>query len=164
LNAYPPVFKKEYNKFKNGTRKGKWFIVPSDIGICFPFFDGRPFFLSVIPAALDYDDALTTDRERDMEGIRKIIVQKIPHTTDGRLVFEPDEAEEIHYGSRQMLKSEKNTRVLTTYADVDAISSDPSNVDASKKLELIERNIFTQAGVSNQIFASTGASSLPVAL
>jgi len=43
--------------------------------------------------------------------------------TDGRLLFEPDEAEEIHAGTVGMLKGNKNLSVLTTYADVEAITS-----------------------------------------
>jgi hypothetical protein len=36
-------------------------------------------FLSVIPATIQYDDTVDTERERDLDEIRKIIVQKIPH-------------------------------------------------------------------------------------
>jgi hypothetical protein len=35
--------------------------------------------LDVIPATIDYDEAVETNKERDLEEIRKIIVQKIPH-------------------------------------------------------------------------------------
>jgi hypothetical protein len=49
--------------------------VPADIGICFPFFDDcLPLFVNVIPAALDYDDAVDINKERDLEEIRKIVV------------------------------------------------------------------------------------------
>ena len=91
-------------------------IIPSDIGICFPFFDGRPLFLSVIPASLEYDDAIQTERDRDAEEIRKILVQKIPHLQDGRLLFEPDEAAEMHADGSltfdQLLNSDKALSVI----------------------------------------------------
>jgi hypothetical protein len=32
---------------------------------------------------MDYDEAVDINRERDLEEIRKIIVQKIPHLQDG---------------------------------------------------------------------------------
>ena len=95
LAAYPKIISKAYKDWGNGKR-GPWCIVPSDIAICFPLLGGRPPFLSVIPATIDYDEAVITERERDLEEIRKIIVQKIPHLSDGRLLFEPDEALEIH--------------------------------------------------------------------
>ncbi|MBQ6628072.1 MAG: hypothetical protein IJH65_04570 [Methanobrevibacter sp.] len=67
-------------------------------------FEAVPLFLNVIPATMQYDDTVDTERERDLEEIRKIIVQKIPHLTDGGLLFEPQEAEVIHEGTVGMLK------------------------------------------------------------
>ena len=122
LAAYPKSISKAYKQW-SANKRGQWFIVPSEIAICFPLLSGRPPFLSVIPATIDYDEAVITERERDQEEIRKIIVQKIPHLTDGRLLFEPDEALEIHTGTVGMLKGNKNLSVMTTYADVEAIAS-----------------------------------------
>jgi hypothetical protein len=96
LAAYPKIISKAYKDWNAGKRNTSWFIVPSDIAICFPLLSGRPPFLSVIPATIDYDESVLTEKERDLEEIRKIIVQKIPHLSDGRLLFEPDEALEIH--------------------------------------------------------------------
>jgi hypothetical protein len=99
LNTYPKVVRKAYDSYVKGKRTNNWFLVPSNIGICFPFFDGRPLFLSVIPKTLEYDAAIELEHNRNADEIRKIIVQKIPHLTDGRLLFEPDEAAEIHQGT-----------------------------------------------------------------
>ena len=74
LAAYPKVISKAYKEWNSGKRKSSWFIVPSEIAICFPLFDGRPPFLSIIPATISYDDAVATERERDREEIKKIIV------------------------------------------------------------------------------------------
>lgn len=163
LNAYPKIIAKAYEKWNSGKR-GQWFIIPSDIAICFPVLDGRPPFLSVIPASLDYDKAVLTERERDLEEIRKIVVQKIPHLNDGRLLFEPDEAEEIHNGTVGMLKGNKNVSVLTTYADVEAITSKTQTDKSEGSLNKMEGNIYAQAGVSSEIFTSSGSSSLDASL
>jgi hypothetical protein len=138
--------------------------VPSEIAICFPLLSGRPPFLSVIPATIDYDEAVITDHERDLEEIRKIIVQKIPHLTDGRLLFEPDEALEIHQGTVGMLRGNKNISVMTTYADVDAIASKTQADSSATTLDKMEKNIYAQAGVSSEIFTSSGSSSLDASL
>ena len=163
LAAYPKPIAKAYEKWNAGKR-GPWFLVPSDIAICFPILGGNPPFLSVIPASIDYDQAVLTDRERDLEEIRKIIVQKIPHLTDGRLLFEPDEAEEIHSGTVGMLKGNKNISVLTTYADVEAITSKTQTDRSEGSLGKMEKNIYAQAGVSSEIFTSSGSSSLESSL
>ena len=164
LSIYPKVVVKAFAEWSKGKRKSKWVIIPPEIGICFPFFDGRPLFLNVIPATLEYDEAVATERERDAEEIRKIIVQKIPHTADGRLLFEPDEAEEIHEGTVGMMKGNKNVSVLTTYGDVSAIASNTSADRTENALTRMEQNIYAQAGTTGQIFASTGSSSLETSL
>jgi hypothetical protein len=92
-------------------------------------------FLNVIPATIQYDEALDNERERELEEIRKIIVQKIPHLTDGGLLFEPEEAVEIHKGTVGMMKNNKNVSVLTTYADVDAIVSKTTSDNVNNTLE-----------------------------
>ena len=164
LASYPKFIRDAYKKWQKQKSPNSWVIIPSDIGICFPFFDGRPLFLSVIPASLEYDDAIQTERDRDAEEIRKILVQKIPHLQDGRLLFEPDEAAEMHAGAVGMLKGNKNISVLTTYADVDAVVSKTTGESTSKTLEQIEKNIYAQAGVSGQIFSSTGSSTLDASI
>ena len=163
LAAYPKIISKAYKEWTSGKR-GQWFIIPSDIAICFPLLGGRPPFLSVIPATIDYDEAVITEHERDQEEIRKIIVQKIPHLTDGRLLFEPDEALEIHQGTVGMLKGNKNISVMTTYADVDAITSKTQAEGSVGTLDKMEKNVYAQAGVSSEIFTSSGSSSLDASL
>lgn len=157
LAAYPKVISKAYKEWNKRIRTSEWFIIPSEIAICFPLFDGRPPFLSIIPATLKYDEAVDTERERDKEEIRKIIVQKIPHLNDGRLLFEPDEAEEIHYGTVGMLKGNENISVLTTYGDVDAIVSKTSADNVEGTLTKMENNIYSQGATSSQIFNAEGS-------
>ena len=164
LAAYPKIVSKAWNEWSKGKRKSKWLVLPKELGVCFPFFDGRPLLLNVIPATIEYDEAVAAERERDAEEIRKIIVQKIPHLTDGRLLFEPDEAEEIHHGTVGMMKGNKNVSVLTTYGDVDAITSSAKSDKSDNTLTRMEQNIYAQAGVTGQVFASTGSASLETSL
>ena len=157
LAAYPDFIVGAYKKWERGKLPTKWIVIPSDIGICFPMLDGRPFFLNVIPSTIKYDEAVATEQEREKEEIRKILIQKIPHLNDGRLLFEPDEAEEMHRGAVGMVRNNQNTTVLTTYADVEAIASRGSTEKTgSSALEGMKQNIYSQAGVSGEIFAATG--------
>jgi hypothetical protein len=63
--------------------------------------------------------------------------------SDGRLLFEPEEALEIHQGTVGMMKGNENVSVLTTYADVDSIISKATSDDAYENLERMERNIYS---------------------
>ena len=165
INTYPDVIGKHYKKWLKGKVISSWVKIPADIGICFPFFDdGRPLFLSIIPRTIQYDTSIDNELEREIEDIRKIIIQKMPHLNDGQLVFEPDEALEMHKGTVDMMKGNKNLSVLTTYADVDAITSKTSSDNVASALERMLQTIYADAGVSGQIFAPTGSQSLETSI
>lgn len=165
LNTYPKVVSAYYQKWLKGKVTTPWVKLPAEVGVCFSFFeDNRPLFLHVIPATIQYDDAVDTERERELEEIRKIIVQKIPHLNDGALLFEPEEAAVIHKGTVGMMKGNKNVSVLTTYADVDAILSKTSADNVSTSLEKMLQNVYSQAGVSAQIFAPVGSQVLLISI
>ena len=165
LKIYPKVVSDYYYRYTKGQVTSVWVKIPTDIGFCFPFTDdGRPLFLDLIPAVMDYDEAVDINRERDLEEIRKIIVQKIPHLQDGALLFEPDEALEMHAGAVGMMKGNKNISVLTTYADVDAVVSKTSSEASTNALEKSLQNVYSRASVSGQLFAPTGSQALSISI
>ena len=63
------------------------------------------------------------------------MVQKVPHLNDGTLLFEPEEAAEMHLGAVNMMKKNPNVSVLTTYTDVEAIVSKTTSDSLSNNLE-----------------------------
>lgn len=164
LNMYPKDIVTHYNKYKKGKVDTPWIMLSSDVGIYFSLFTDYPLFVNIIPATLQYDEAVDTERERELEEIRKIIVQRIPHMQDGQLLFEPDEALEMHQGAVNMMRGNKNLSVLTTYADVDAIISKTAAENATTSLEKMMQNIYSNAGVSGQLFAPTNTQALPYSI
>lgn len=165
LKVYPKEISDHYRRYMKSQVKTPWVRIPSDVGFCFAFTDdNRPFFLDVIPATIDYDEAVDINKERDLEEIRKIIVQKIPHLQDGMLLFEPDEAEVMHQGAVNMMRGNKNISVLTTYADVDSVVSNTASEAATNALEKSLQNIYSNTGVSGQLFAPTGSQALMISI
>lgn len=161
LKSYPKFIKTEYHKYLNGKRQNPWIIIPAELGICFPFFDGNPALLNVIPAAIAYDDALEMQQDKAADEVKKIVVQHVPHNNENMFLLEPEEMKVLHEGAVQMLGANKNVSVLTTYADVEAISSKTTNENDAAVLTRYEQNIYSQGGVSKELFASTGSSSIP---
>ena len=165
LKVYPKVVADHYRRYKKSQVKSPWVRIPSDLGFCFSLSDdNRPIFLDLIPAAIDYDEAVDINRERDLEEIRKIIVQKIPHLQDGMLLFEPDEAQVMHEGAVGMMKGNKNISVLTTYADVDSVVSNTASEASTNSLEKSLQNMYANVGVSGQLFAPTGSQALLISI
>ena len=165
LNSYPKIISDYYKKYRKGKVSTSWMRLPAEVGICFPLTeDCRPLFLNVIPASIQYDDSVDTERERELEEIRKIIVQIVPHLSDGQLLFEPDEALEMHQGAVNMMSKNKNISVLTTYANVDSIVSKTTADTVSSTLEKMYQNIYAEAGASQQIFAPTGTQAIQISI
>ena len=165
LSVYPKIISSYYKKYDKGKVTNRWVKIPPHLCICFSFSeDNRPFFLNVIAATLRYDEAVETERERELEEIRKIIVQKVPHLSDGTLLFEPDEAAAMHDGSVKMMKGNKNISVLTTYTDVDSIVSRTSAEATNNNLQKMLQNIYSEAGTSSEIFAPTGSQSVKTSI
>lgn len=161
LNNYPKFISSFYRKYKRGKTKDGWVRLPAKVGVCFSLTeDARPPFLNIIPATIQYDQAVDTEQERAISEIRKIIVQHMPHMADGGLVFEPDEATVMHDGAVQMLKTNKNLSILTTYADVDAISLRNTADSSTNILEKMLDNIYTEAGASVEVFSSRSSQTL----
>ena len=164
LTAYPKEVVNWYRRYQNRKVSDPWCYISSDIGICMSLIDDRPIFLNIISAALEYDDAKDINKERDLEEIRKILVQHIPHLPDGGLLFEPEEALEMHRGAVDMTKGNKNLSVLTTYADVDAVVSKTSNDNALNSVDKALSNIYAEAGSSSQLFGTDSNLSLSTSI
>lgn len=160
LAAYPQYIQKAYAKYKKG--KGpQWVLLPEDVGFFLSLTEeALPPFLNIIPAIFYYDIAIETEQERELDGISKIVVQHIPHLNTGELLFEPPEVEVMHNGVVDMLRNNRNVSVLTTYGEVDSISSKGSNEGIDDILEKIYDNIYIQCGVSPQLFSPTDAASV----
>ena len=160
LAAYPKEVVNWYRRFKARKTNDPWCYISPGVGFCMSLIDDRPIFLNIIIAELEYDEAKDINKERDLEEIRKILVQHIPHLQDGGLLFEPEEALEMHRGAVDMLKKNENLSVLTTYADADAIVSKTSNDNALNSVDKALSNIYATAGSSSQLFGTDSNLSL----
>ena len=164
LAAYPANVVNWYKRWKARKVKSPWCYISTSVGICMSLIDERPVFLNIITAELEYEDAKDINKERDLEEIRKILVQHIPHLTDGGLLFEPEEAVEMHKGAVDMMKKNENLSVLTTYADVDAIVSKTANDNSLNSVDKALTNIYAEAGSSSQLFGTDSNLSLATSI
>ena len=160
LAAYPANVVNWYKRWKARKVKSPWCYISTSVGICMSLIDERPVFLNIIAAELEYEDAKDINKERDLEEIRKILIQHIPHLADGGLLFEPEEAVEMHKGAVDMMKKNENLSVLTTYADVDAIVSKTANDNSLNSVDKALTNIYAEAGSSSQLFGTDSNLSL----
>ena len=164
LAVYPKEVVNWYRRYKSKKAIDPWCYISSDVGICMSLVDEKPMFLNIISAELEYIEAKDINRERDLEEIRKILVQHVPHLQDGGLLFEPEEALEMHRGAVDMLRKNENLSVITSYADVDAIVSKTANDNALNSVDKALANIYATAGSSSQLFGTDSNLSLSTSI
>jgi len=87
----------------------------------------------------------------------KIIIQKLPLDKNSELIFDVDEAKDIHNNAVAMLKRAVGVDVLTTFADVQvADMRDRNSTTTTDDLEKVERTVYNNSGVSQNLFNADG--------
>ena len=169
LKLFPEDFRKGYKAYKTGKLKGDfsgdtagWYLL--EVGKVIKFnLNGEDFppFISVIPSIIDLDTAKDLDLKKMAQKLLKIIIQKMPLDKNGDLIFDVDEAQQLHNNAIKMLSRAIGIDVLTTFADVDvADMSDRSNTSQTDDLERVERGVYNEAGVSQMQFNSESSAAV----
>lgn len=165
LNLFPKDFKNGYKAYKTGKLQPDfigdeqgWYLLDIENTIKFNL-NGEDFppFVSVIPAIIDLDAARGLDRKKMAQQLVKLIIQKMPFDKNGDLIFDIDEAKQLHNNAVDMLQRTVGFEVLTTFADVTvADTANNTGVSAKDELEKVERTVYNEAGVSQLQFNSDG--------
>lgn len=165
LNLFPKEFAKGYIAYKKGELKpdfagdtAGWYLLDVNKTIKFNINgEDFPAFISVIPAIIDLDAAQELDRKKMAQKLLKIIIQKMPLDKNGDLIFDVDEAAQLHNNAVRMLGKAIGIDVLTTFADVDvADMADKNTTTSVDELSKVERAIYNEAGVSQMQFNTDG--------
>jgi hypothetical protein len=84
---------------------------------------------------------------------------------NGDLIFDVDEARDIHNNAVQMLKRAVGVDVLTTFADIDSIDMSDKNTTTSRDdLMKVERSVYNAFGVSQGLFNTDGNMALNMSI
>ena len=165
IKLFPKDFQKGYRLYINGKLKpdfpgddSGWYVLDVKSTVKFNINEEDfPAFISVIPAIIDLDAAQELDRKKMAQKLLKIIIQKMPLDKNGDLVFDVDEAQELHNNAVQMISRAIGVDVLTTFADVDvADMADRGTTTTVDDLAKVERGVYNEAGVSQLQFNSDG--------
>lgn len=177
LGLFPTEFQKGYVLYKQGKlmdtdvynpttsmflASNGWYLLDPENTIKFNINNSDiPILLNSIPSLIDLDQAQGLERKRLMQQLLKIIVQKLPLDKNSDLVFDVDEARDIHNNAVQMLGNCIGVDVLTTFTDVEDISlADTVSTSSTDNLEQAERTAYNSMGVSRNLFNTDGNLSL----
>lgn len=158
---FPPSFKSQYNAAKKDRDKRWIMVTPEEGGVVFFYQEQKPFFISTIPTIIKLDEYREVEEVGDRQRIRKLLIQAIPLDKDtNEPVFELPEVEMMHDGTVGMLRNIEGIDVLTTLANIKIESLQDAREVLRDNLEKIERSIYIDAGVSKEVFNSTGGIAL----
>ena len=171
LSLFPKEFAKGYALYKQNKLEpdfygdqGSWYLLDPNATIKFSFYNGQqdiPIFINAIPAIIDLDQAQDLDRRKQMQKLLKILVQKLPRDKNGDLIFDVEEAQDLHNNAVEMLRRAVGVDVLTTFADVDSLDmSDKNTTTTTDDLAKVERSVFNSFGFSQNLFNTDGNLSL----
>ena len=155
---YYPLGRRDTHLVNTNTqlnwRPGYWYTLEPGSAVKFCFNNGdQPLFINAIPAILDLDAAQDLDRRKQMQQLLKIVIQKLPLDKNGDLIFDVDEARDIHNNAVEMLQHAIGVDVLTTFADVQVEDmADSNTTTTSDDLERVERTVYNSLGVSKNLF------------
>ena len=166
LDIFPKEFSKGYLLYKSGKLpvdqsgdKAGWYMLDPTRAVKFNLNGSDiPYFVEGIPAILDLEEAQDIDKKRMMQQLMKIFIQKLPIDKNGELIFDVEEAKDLHTNAVDMLSDILGIDVVTTFADVDIKDLDnttsiTSSADALKK---VERGVYNQMGIPQNIFNADG--------
>ena len=168
LKLFPKEFAKGYALYKQGklisdfpgeTSQTSWYLLTPGNTIKFSMYGNLdvPLFVNVIPKLIDLDAAQDLDRRKQMQQLLKILIQKLPLDKNGDLIFDIDEAADLHRNAVEMLRNAIGVDVLTTFADISVEDmADTNTTTTSDDLKKVERSVFNAFGSSSNIFNAEG--------
>lgn len=164
LKTFPKQFVKAYVDYKEGRipldpkDKGAWFLVDPEIAVRFTMEGTEmPLVVASIPAILDLDEAQEVEKKKALQELLKIIIQKMPLDKNGEMIFDIEEARDMHNNAVRMLSKAVGVDVLTTFADTEVANlAEKSTTVGKDALAKMERGVYNEAGISQMLFATDG--------
>lgn len=159
IKSYPNEIRLAYNAYKN-RNAAQWYQFTAEESVHFALLEERPFFIDIIPAIIDFGEYRQIEKDKDKQDLHKIIFQEMPHLNDGELVFEPEEVALMHKGIANMLQNKTGLDIITSFGNMKVGDLQSSRSVITNNLEKISNSIYTEAGVSKEIFSASNSTSL----
>jgi len=173
LKMFPKEFSKGYLLYKEGklvpdvsSDEQGWYLLDSHYAEKFNINGNDfPYLADAIPAIIDLDEAQGLERKKMAQQLIKILVQKLPVNKNGDLIFDVDEAKDLHSNAVAMLKKTIGLDVLTTFADI-SVEDMNDTISQAKTDSLVqsERAVYNQMGFSQNIFNASGNTAIEKSL
>lgn len=165
LSLFPDEFKEGYRKYKAGKLPAEdqgddsgWILLDMNKAFKFNFNDSDiPPFLYAIPALIELDEVQDLEKEKLLQQIQKILIQKFDLDKNGQIPFEMKELQQLNQNAVDMVGDAVGVSVLSTVASVtlEDLAVD-GGAESKNNVEAAENSVYNDLGISTNLFNTDG--------
>ena len=152
FKGFPAEFKKAYDEYKADTNK-RWHILdPRFSSSVLLNQKAIPTLFYAFIGITNYENYAQNELDKNTQALQTIVEHHLP-TYQDKLLLETPEMNLLHKKLSSIVRTAKNTRLVTTIGDVKIhqLLEDNNNV-ADKTLENAYKSIYDTAGLNNGLF------------
>lgn len=154
FELFPAALIAQYKKYLKDPSQLRWQELDPKFSTAISFSpNSMPPKLYANFGLIDYELVKVNENMRSSNELEKILVHEIPHTADGNLMFDMEEAFEIHDSMAKALRGIKGLKFLTTFGATELLELQPERTKENKAVQQAYKNIFNTAGINPEIFA-----------
>lgn len=165
LGLFPEEFQIGYRKYKAGKLPAEeqgdeagWILLDMNRSFKFNFNDEDiPPFLYAIPDIIGLDEVEDLEKEKLLQQIQKILIQKFELDQNGQIPFTMKELQQLNQNAVDMVSDAVGVSVLSTVAEVsleDLATS--SGTESQNNLEAAQNSVYNALGISANLFNTDG--------
>ena len=165
LGLFPEEFQAGYRKYKAGKLPAEeqgddagWILLDMNRSFKFNFNDEDiPPFLYAIPDIIGLDEVEDLEKEKLLQQIQKILIQKFELDQNGQIPFTMKELQQLNQNAVDMVGDAVGVSVLSTVAEVsleDLATS--SGTESQNNLEAAQNSVYNALGISANLFNTDG--------
>lgn len=162
--TYPEVVQQAWKAWKSKKISDPWVMISSaEGGINFCFADDQtPLLIAALPQLRKLKDAIGREEKRDENELYKLLIQRMPIDSNGELVFELDEVQDIHAGTAAMLQDLDTVDVLTTFGEttLENLQDSSAATQSADRINKYTDNAWNALGRGRILFNAENSSTL----
>ena len=161
FELFPAALVQQYKKYLK-DKNLRWQELDPKFGAAISFSpNSMPPKLYANYGIIDYEVLRRNEVTRSNNELEKILVHQIPHTSEGNLMFEIEEALELHDSMAKALSGGvKGLKLLTTFGDTELIELQEQRAKDSQVVQQTFGSIFQSAGINPEIFVGDSKEAL----
>lgn len=165
LGLFPEEFQVGYRKYKAGKLPAEeqgddagWILLDMNHSFKFNFNDEDiPPFLYAIPDIIGLDEVEDLEKEKLLQQIQKILIQKFELDQNGQIPFTMKELQQLNQNAVDMVGDAVGVSVLSTVAEVSLEDLATSNgTESQNNLKAAQNSVYNALGISANLFNTDG--------